>query len=220
MFVNCPTLSTDAAAYLLLAQNKFQAAVQYEVTHYWIYGHSLHKNPSRLDKIREILSEKFILFERLGRAVKTKLELIAAPQFGSTVSRKNWFEPTSKAISDYDRWFSGCTYNKFDSDPCPTIVVTEAQIEGGYIGLSKDNVALISLANWKNYFRPGSALEYLLLRSATLCSPPEFRINWLALCNSRLHLGFPRSPIRFSDLWLFGLSMFYVRSFARTNGFA
>ncbi|WP_440975051.1 hypothetical protein [Pseudoxanthomonas winnipegensis] len=162
MFINCPTLSTDAAAYLLLAQNKFQTAIQYEIVHYWIFGHTLHKTPSCIDKIREYLSDKFTLFDRLGKHLRTKLELLAAPQFKSLVAYNKWYEPTSKAIADYDHWFAGCAYNKFDSDPCPTIVITETQIEGGYIGLSRDNTALISLAKWKNYFRPGSALEYLL----------------------------------------------------------
>lgn len=162
LFVNCPTLSTDAASYLLLAQNKFQTAIQYEVAHYWIFGHALNKNSSRIDKLREKLSDKFVLFERLGKGLNTKLELLAAPQFRSPVLRDTWYEPINKAITDYDRWFASCSYNKFDSDPCPTIVITETPIEGGYIGLSRGNVALISLANWKSYFRPGSALEYLL----------------------------------------------------------
>ena len=162
MFVNCPTLSTDAASYLLLAQNKFQTAIQYEVAHYWIFGHAQHRLPSRIDKLREKLSNKFALFDRFGRRLKTKLELLAAPQFKSTVLRSEWLEPTNKAIADYDYWFANCAYNKFDSGPCPTIVVTETKIEGGYIGLSQDSTALISLANWKSYFRPGSALEYLL----------------------------------------------------------
>ena len=87
---------------------------------------------------------------------------MAAPAFSSVIYRNNWYEPTKEAISKHDQWFKNSTYSKFDLDSSPTIVITEAPIEGGYIGLSQDRIALISLAKWKTYFKPGSALEYLL----------------------------------------------------------
>lgn len=162
MFVNCPTLSTGAASYLLLAQNKYQSSIQYEVAHYWIFGHTLHTNSSRTEHFLLQFSDRFIALERIERRFKAKLELLGAPFLKSIVSRNDWYEPTTKAIAAYDSWFVSSTYNNFDSYPCPTIIVTETPIDGGYMGLSRGDTALISLANWKSYFMPGSALEYLL----------------------------------------------------------
>lgn len=163
IFTNCPTLSTSAASYLLLAQNKFQSAIQYEVAHYWICGHSQRKVIPRLEKILEALVDRFSILAPVDRRLRAKSELITAPFFKKTVPRRDWYGPTKSIIDDYDRWFANSSYHKFDSSPCPTIVVTETKIEDGYIGLSRDSTALISLANWKLYFRPGSALEYLLV---------------------------------------------------------
>jgi hypothetical protein len=65
-------------------------------------------------------------------------------------------------IFDYDKWFSNSSYHKFDSGPAPTIVITESEIDDGYMGLSFEKLALISVARWKQFFKPGSALEYVL----------------------------------------------------------
>lgn len=40
-FINCPSLAVDAAAFLILAQNQAQSAIQFEVEHFWIFGETL-----------------------------------------------------------------------------------------------------------------------------------------------------------------------------------
>ncbi len=162
MFINCPTLSTDAASYLLLSQNKAQNSIEFEVVHHWIYGSCIPVERTIREKIEWRLSEQFPRLERLERRIRTQLDLRAAPFFANYLTHRGWYETAKKAVDNYDNWFANCNYDKFDTTPQPTIIVTETRFEGGYLGSSRNSLAIVSLAQWKKFFKPGSALEYIL----------------------------------------------------------
>lgn len=167
-FIGCPTLDTDAASHLLLSQNAVQEAVQFEIYHFWIYGIKEHGLPKGF-------VEKFIFWygdtslpfskwlERKNRSVIDQRE---APAFRSPLPRDKWLSACTQALHDFDQWFK--TQNQYDVTECPSIIITEASIEGGFISFTNNNVGLISMAKWKSFFKPVSALDYLLFSTQRL----------------------------------------------------
>jgi hypothetical protein len=162
MFINCPTLSTDAATYLLLAQNKVQRSIEFEVVHHWISATTDDLNLSSWEKAAKWLAERFPSWQWLDCWIRKGLDLRAAPYFANQLTHNGWFETVKKAVDDYDAWFQHSGYDKFDTVPLPTIVITETPIDRGYIGMSRGNLAVVSLAEWESFFKPGSAFEYIL----------------------------------------------------------
>jgi hypothetical protein len=162
-FINCPTLATDAAAHLILAQNKVQSAIQFEIHHFWIFGQvSQGPLPGRLNRILERLEDRFPRFGWLARHNRTLRELRAAPSFQQTLEHKVWYDQVAKAVGDYDYWFLNSGYYKYDFEQAPAIVITETPIAGKYLSYTREPFGLVSLAYWKAFFKPGSALEYMI----------------------------------------------------------
>lgn len=87
-FINCPTLAADAAAYLILAQNKVQAAIQFEVHHFWIVGHAQGTLRGKLNKLLQRLEERFPRSRRLVQRNRSLLDLQVAPSFAETLTHK------------------------------------------------------------------------------------------------------------------------------------
>jgi len=162
-FINCPTLATDAAAYLILAQNKFQRAIQFEIHHFWVFG-QISQGPLAgwLNKMLESAEERYPRFEWLARHNRTLRDLRAAPSFRNTLQHKLWYDDVKKAIDNYDKWFAGSRYYKHDYESAPAVVITETPIAGKYMSYTKHPFGLVSLAYWKAFFKPGSALEYMI----------------------------------------------------------
>lgn len=161
-FINCPTLDVDAASYLLLAQNKHQSQIQFQVNHFWLCtlgdALSFRSSVSRfLDRLPPIISK------RISPRIIARFDLAQAPQFKRKLGKQTWENASVEAISNWDAWFKTSDYHKHDSQPCRTIVVTETPLKGGYISYAGEEIFFISLANWEAYFSPGSALEFLLL---------------------------------------------------------
>lgn len=162
MFINCPILAVDATSYLLLSQNKVQKSIEFEVVHHWIYGNTIQPKKSLSEKTAWWLSEQLPRADFINRWICKKLDLRAAPLFRTQLTHTGWFGVVKNAVENYDRWFAKCGYNKFDTTPQPTIVITETPFEGGYLGYSQEDIAVVSLAKWEKFFKPGSALEYIL----------------------------------------------------------
>jgi hypothetical protein len=160
-FINCPTLATDAAGYLILAQNKVQRAIQFEVHHFWIFG-GLSQGPLEgwLNKILESAEDKHPRFIRLASRNRTLRDLRAAPPFRKTLYAKHWYDDVKKAIEDYDRWFMASGYNKHDYQEAPAIVVTETPMAGKYMLIRGIPSACLVLPTGKLFL--SSALEYML----------------------------------------------------------
>lgn len=164
-FINCPTLATEAAAHLLLAQNSVQKTLQFELHHFWIFG-QLGKGPISgiWDRMLGQQEEKGLFFRRWAeRKRRTRNELRAAPQFREPLPRKGWSDIARAAIADYDTWFLKSGYNTFDFQQSPAVIVTETPFEGGFISFSESDIAVVSLSKWREFFAPGSALEYVLI---------------------------------------------------------
>lgn len=162
-FINCPTLATDAAAYLILAQNKVQRAIQFEVHHFWIFG-QLTQGPlaGYPNKFLELAEERNPRLKWLASRNRTRKDLRAAPAFRNTFQHKLWYDEIKKAIEDYDNWFANSRAPKHDYQTAPAIVITETPIAGKYMSFTQHPFGLISLAYWKAFFKPGSALEYMM----------------------------------------------------------
>lgn len=161
MFINCPNLSTGAASYLLLAQNNAQSLLQFEVAHFWIYGYRVCKHTWLLRTI-EKLTEVFPRVQFFARSFHTRYDLAVAPTFKASFTPQDWHRKLSEQIAAYDRWFSQTKHKNSDSYAVPTIVITESALTDGLFGSSEGNLAVISLADWRKYFSPGSALEFIL----------------------------------------------------------
>ena len=163
MFINCPTLSTDAAAFLLLSQNKVQHSMQFEVVHHWISGVDAPPKLTAFERAAGWIWERKPQWQWLDRHVRTRLDLRAAPYFMNVLTHAGWEDTIKTAVENYDKWFKLSGYKRwFKPDPVPTIVVTETPFEGGYLGYCGSDLAVVSLANWEGFFKPGSALEYIL----------------------------------------------------------
>lgn len=161
-FIGCPTLDTAAASHLLLSQNAAQTAVQFEIYHYWIFGARTTKVKNPFRRLHAWYSDRNLPLSRwLDRRYRAFLDHEKAPEFGSVISRDRWLAACRDALKSYDEWFHTLGKN-YDVERCPTIIVTEAPISGGYLSLSNDDVGLVSTAKWRSYFRPVSALDYIL----------------------------------------------------------
>ncbi len=177
-FINCPTLATDAAAFLILAQNKVQTVLQFEIHHFWIYSKKKNGNLTGWwNKKRVSFGDKYERFvpwlERRNRAL---FDLHAAPAFRDNFNVSTWSTSVQEAISGYDTWVVGRLANNFDNMPAPTIVITETAIQEHYISFCENDIAIVSTAEWKQFFKPASALEYILVSvqrlSLRLCYGP------------------------------------------------
>jgi len=165
-FINCPTLDTDAAAYLLLAQNKQQSVFQFEVHHFWIFSHAtggpLIGNWNRLlTYLDDGFGRKIPWFQRRVRA---KLDLRAASAFSGPLTTENWCSEVQRAISKYDDWVDKRSpANNLDSKRGPSIVITETRLGDHFISFGNKEFGIISAGEWKLFFKPASALEYILI---------------------------------------------------------
>lgn len=158
-FINCPTLDVDAASYLLLAQNKYQSTIQFEINHFWICGLD---NPLSFNSHASRLIDRLPKSKRLARWANAKFDLTRAPRFKGVLGKHTWLDASAEAIGNYDSWFNKSSYHKHDSQPCRSIIITETPLKGGYISYGSNEIFFISVANWKSYFGPGSALEFIL----------------------------------------------------------
>ena len=159
-FINCPTLAADAAAYLILAQNKAQKAIQFEVLHFWIFGNSQRPLTGHWNRFLIWLQERLPRSVRLVQRYRSALDLQVAPSFSETIEHN--LDKVRAAVDDYDKWFLGSGWNSYDSELSPAIVITETPLAGHYLTICKQQLGFISLADWKEFFKPGSALEYIL----------------------------------------------------------
>lgn len=167
-FINCPSLATDAASFLILAQNAVQSTLQFEVHHFWIYGVG---SQGALKGIwNKFLSKPEVRFHANSpwreRRYRKKLDLRAAPFFSSTIPLKEekW-ETVRGIIKDYDNWFKTSGRNTYDfHDDDPVIIITETPIWGKYVSLSTSGISILGTADWKDIMGSGSAsaLEYIL----------------------------------------------------------
>jgi len=160
-FINCPRLAVDAASFLVLAQNKVQKAIQFEVYHYWIFAETKSGR-----HFNAVLSWLEINIPTLGgwlwRSVRARQERSVAPVFKKNIQHNIWIKSVKQAVADHDEWLSQSGYNMYDVTNCQTIVITETPIAGQYLSLSEANIGIVSTSTWKIYFRPASALEYVL----------------------------------------------------------
>ncbi|MET4728592.1 hypothetical protein ABIE09_002403 [Lysobacter enzymogenes] len=164
VFINCPSIATEPMAYLLLAQNKQETPFQFEMHHYWmVQNHNLAADRP-IERITRTVSDRLPRWRYLERLHKAQLERRAAPGFAQPISHNDWHKIAKGALDTYDRWTESKKRNG-DSQPCPSIVITETPIEGNYFSLCDDGIALISLANWRRFFSPSSAAEFVLSAS-------------------------------------------------------
>lgn len=193
-FINCPTLDIDAAAYLILAQNKQQSVFQFEIHHFHIYsdrteGVLTGKLNGPIYRVAEWLEDKSNWLERnsrlwnvwflgLGKLAKrifywlnsrkrVELDLRAAPLFGAPIVIGEWYPKLHEIVEKYDQWVEQRAKqhppaNNFDSFPGPSIVITESFLENHFISFSNRDLSIISAHEWKAFFWPISALEYIL----------------------------------------------------------
>jgi hypothetical protein len=165
LFINCPSLAVEAAAFLILAQNQAQTALQFEVEHFWIYAGKDISHGSWRERLLEAREDGFYRrpIARLKRKYRSSIERKAAPGFSKELSNSTWEEPAKKAISDHDDWLSTTYLKKKPRDvTVPTMIVTEAPLKGGYLSYARGDVGVISIANWQKYFSPASGLEFML----------------------------------------------------------
>ena len=163
-FVSCPSLDTDALSYLLLAQNNAQDVFQFEIYHHWIYAHRTSSDQfSLLDKLLFWYGDKALLpfRRRVDLRNRSYLDQRKSPAFSGPIRKDTWLQDVKECLSGYDTWYQSKVRNG-DATPCPTIVITQASIEGGFISFSNGPFGLISAANWREFFSPVSVLEYIL----------------------------------------------------------
>ncbi len=97
LFINCPTLCDGRAAYLILAQNHAQAAIQFEVHHFWAYG-QISQGPlaGRFNRLLEKIEDKYPRFGWPARRNRSLRDLRAAPSFRETSSMRIWNNMSAK----------------------------------------------------------------------------------------------------------------------------
>jgi hypothetical protein len=163
-FIACPTLDTDALSYLLLSQNTAQSVFQFEIYHYWIFAHrNLYESFGLWDRLLLWYGDRPLLPFRnwIDRRNRSHLDQKKTSAFAESIDPNNWLEQVKASLVQYDNWYSK-NVNNYDTVTCPTIIITQASIEGGFISYSNGPYGLISAARWREFFKPVSVLEYIL----------------------------------------------------------
>ena len=95
-FINCPSLAAEAAAFLILAQNQAQAALQFEVEHFWIYAARDVQRTGWREWLLEVRDDGFWRspIASLKRMYRASLEMESAPEFRHEFNNSTWEEPT------------------------------------------------------------------------------------------------------------------------------
>lgn len=165
MFIDCPNLDVAAASYLVLSQNSVQDFVQFEVCHHWIYSNENFVGKRRLG-FWESLQGWLEWLSSFGDGAKmrrfSRMDRLNPSVPTGKIDRGGWRKEYGRVISGYDEWMAGKGPYCYDSGPAPTIVVTETPISGGFFCDSDDGIGIISTAQWKNLFKPVSALDFVL----------------------------------------------------------
>jgi hypothetical protein len=145
-FINCPKLAVDATAHLLLAQNKVQSVLQFELYHFWISANET------CPPTADTADLKF----------RARIDLSAAPVFAQTLQHQQWYIPVKATLDRHDKWLHEGGYNPYDCVPAPSIIITETPLAGGYLSFCQNDVAVISVAQWDENYAPPSAAEFVL----------------------------------------------------------
>jgi hypothetical protein len=162
-FIGCPTLDVDAASQLLLSQNAVQNAVQFEIYHFWIFSQKACGIPRGWrNRISFWYADTALPFSKaVGARNRVILDRRDAPLFRAALPQGKWFGICKEVLHKFDEWLQ-CSESMYDVSDCPSIIITEAPIEGGFISNTRENIGLVSTAKWSTYFRPVSALDYIL----------------------------------------------------------
>lgn len=162
LFINCPTLDIAAASQLLLAQNTVQKTLEFELIHFWIYAYQAHRGrvygPERLLEwyVDHLLPGSKIL----SRWLRARYDCRAAPSFSKPLAHETWRKDALGALNSHLTWVERRPEPVDRTQP--TVIITETPLENNYISLTHGKIAVISAARWKEFFRPVSALDYIL----------------------------------------------------------
>ena len=169
LFFACSKLDTSAAAQLIVAQNKQQNLVEFDVFRTWIYAERETRFPSTvrercvnwLGKWNNRLSG--IIHKRLT----SRLDKRAFHFNGNTFKSDIWLPSVKSIIEQYDAYLIQRPI-PVDFMAVPTIVITDLPISNGFFSFSNGTIGLVSTANWKYYFKPASTLDYVLTSTQRL----------------------------------------------------
>lgn len=146
-FVGCPRLDVAATSQLLLSQNTVQSAVQFEIYHFWIF---LIKSSGSLKgwmrRFQVLYGRSPLPFSRnVERRHLAAIDYREAPSFKGSLHKETWFWICQETLKAYDSWFKESA-NQYDVIDCPTIIVTETPIHGGYISFTRQPIGIVSTA--------------------------------------------------------------------------
>lgn len=163
LFINCPKLDTDAASQLLLAQNMVQSALEFEVLHFWIYA--LDVRSTRVNLIERMIDTYADAAlpgsSWLIRRRRAALDRSAAVFLAKEVRQRTWYTNSTALVSSYLAWMRETRKESVDKDQ-PTVIITEAPLEKYFFSWTNGNVAIVSAARWRQFFKPVSGMDYLL----------------------------------------------------------
>jgi hypothetical protein len=179
LFVNCSKLDVDACTYVLLAQNSVQNLFEFEVCHHWV-SLDLDKFGS-VQRIARIWSRICVFDHRLWGADRAYRMYLAAMDRASapfldaemrTMDLNELWQLVRKHEEklSHNRQEYGGSHGSL-----PTIVITETPLSGGFISVTEDNFAIVTVAEWQRIFAPPSALEFLLLSVQRLALRVSFK---------------------------------------------
>lgn len=160
VFANCPHLDREAACYLLLAQNRAQSVLEFELYHVAAFAEHFGLRNWR-SRVLKRWSESP---PWLARRWERELELLAIPALRSVLPLSTGAALIEPFVIQHDSWISGLktNYGGWTLRLGPTIIITETPVQGGYFGLGDDNFAVISVTDFHRKYTPPSLLEFVL----------------------------------------------------------
>jgi hypothetical protein len=165
-FLNCPHLDHLAATDLLVSQNEHQRLFEFETYSFWILP-----APVRSRLRWRFLSLAFAIplrpagfsawLEGQRRAMR---DLDFAPEFAAKLGLERALDIARSCIARHDEWLK-CQppdYGNWSIRYGPAVIVTETPIQGRYLSVVGEDVAVITIAEWDRRFAPPSVLEFVL----------------------------------------------------------
>lgn len=165
LFIDCPNLDVAAASQLVLSQNSVQDVIQFEVCHHWIYSSSEFDESglSLSERVVEWWAGKSFAFSGdAKRRLFSRWDRLNPDIPVGEVDLNSCTKIYGEVVAGYDRWLQRKSEWNFDIRPCPTVVVTDTPISGGYFCQSDGGVGVVSTAQWRHISKPVSALDYVL----------------------------------------------------------
>lgn len=143
--------------------------MEFNVFRSWVYARRISKFPrTGLERLIDHLADHHNRFSNyLHKRIDEHFDKKSFNFADRSFLRENWLSKAKAILEQYDTYLVS-REDAVDFRFIPTIIITDIPISDGFFSFTNGPIGLISTANWKHYFKPASALDYVLTSTQRL----------------------------------------------------